>query len=249
MQIFNHTGFFARIGRLGRSERILLIVVFLVINLLSVLLLWYSLMKWLPRDREVAFAESVVQLQDIEFSIQELNIRQLALWRQGFGADIAEHIDSHKPELSYLLDLIRAIARSNQVHLQYIRPGEVNVDGALVVDISAHLSMSALVEFWSEIRQTIYHARMEALNLKVLADHVGYELSMSIKVETGSYVDDDFVKQQDLVSPGVTPKSGTLLIDNAPQGQSNGFILRDNGNRIVYLRTDNEGRLQRVSNR
>lgn len=247
MQIGNHT-VFSRIGRLGRSERILLIVVFLVINLLSVLLLWYSLMKWLPRDREVAFAESVVQLQDIEFSIQELNTRQLSLWRQSFGADIVEHIDSRKPELSYLLDLIRAIARSNHVRLQYIRPGAVDVDGALAIDISAHLSMSALVEFWSEIRQTIYHARMQGLNLQVLADHAGYELSMSIKVETGVYVDDDFVMQPDLATPGVTSTSGTVLVDHSPRGQAKGFILRDNGNSLVYLRTDNEGRLQRVSN-
>jgi hypothetical protein len=248
MQIVNHT-VFSRIGRLDRSERILLIVVFLVINLLSVLLLWYSLMKWLPRDREVAFAKSVVQLQDIEFSIQELNTSQLALWRQSFGADIGEHIDSRKPELSYLLDLIRAIARSNHVRLQYIRPGEVDVDGALAIDISAHLSMSALVDFWSEIRQTIYHARMQGLNLQVLADHAGYELSMSIKVETGLYVDDDFVFQPDLASPGVTSASGAVLVDLAPGRQAKGFILRDNGNSLVYLRTDNEGRLQRVSNR
>jgi hypothetical protein len=135
------------------------------------------------------------------------------------------------------------------VRLQYIRPGEVDVDGALAIDISAHLSMSALVDFWSEIRQTIYHARMQGLNLQVLADHAGYELSMSIKVETGLYVDDDFVFQPDLASPGVTSASGAVLVDLAPGRQAKGFILRDNGNSLVYLRTDNEGRLQRVSNR
>ena len=241
MQIVNHTAF-SRIGRMGQSERILLIVVFVVINLLSVLLLWYSLMKWVPRDREAAFAESVVELQDIEFSIQELNTRQLALWRQSFGADIVEHIDSRRPELSYLLDLIRAIAQSNHVRLQYIRPGAVDDDGALAIDISAHLSMSVLADFWSEISQTVYHARMQGLNLQVLADHSGYELSMSIKVETGVYVDDHVVMQRGQMTSGVTQK-------HALQGQAKGFILRDNGNSLVYLLTDNKGRLHRVSTR
>jgi hypothetical protein len=40
-----------------------------------------------------------------------------------------------------------------------------------------------------------------------------------------------------------------VLVDLAPGRQAKGFILRDNGNSLVYLRTDNEGRLQRVSNR
>jgi len=241
MQIFNQT-VFSKIGRLDRSERILLIMVFVVINLLSVLLLWFFLMKWVPRDREEAFAESVVQLQDIESSIQELNTRQLALWRQNFGAVLVGHIDSRRPELSYLLEQIRAIAQSNHVRLNYIRPGAVDDDGALAIDISAHLSMSVLADFWTEISQTIYHARMQALNLQVLADLSGYELSMSIKVETGVYVDDDVVMQRGQMTSGVTQK-------HALQGQAKGFILRDNGNSLVYLLTDNEGRLHRVSTR
>lgn len=241
MQISNHT-VFSQIGRLGQYERILLIVVFVVINLLAVLLLWYSLIKWVPRDTEGAFAESEVQLQVIKSSIQELDTRQLALWRQNFGAVIVGHLDSRRPELSYLLDQIRAIAQSNHVQLQYIRPGAVDDDGALAIDISAHLSMSVLADFWSEISQTIYHARMDGLSLQVLADHTGYELSMSIKIETGIYVDDYVVMQPDQMTSGVTQKY-------ALRGQVKGFILRDNGNSLVYLRTDNEGRLHRVSTR
>ena len=241
MQIFSHT-VFSRIGRLGRSERILLIMIFVVINLLLVILLWYSLMKWVPRDREWAFSESVDQLQDIEYSIQELNTKQLALWRQSFGGLIVGHLDSRRPELSHLLDQIRAIAQSNHVHLQYIRPGAVDVDGALAIDISAQLSMSVLADFWSEISQTIYHARMHGLSLQELADQTGYELSMSIKVETGVYIDDFVVMQRDQLTSGVTQKY-------ALRGQAKGFILRDNGNSLVYLRTDNEGRLHRVSTR
>jgi hypothetical protein len=141
-----------------------------------------------------------------------------------------------------LLDQIRAIAQSNHVHLQYIRPGAVDVDGALAIDISAQLSMSVLADFWSEISQTIYHARMHGLSLQVLADQTGYELSMSIKVETGVYIDDFVVMQRDQLTSGVTQKY-------ALRGQAKGFILRDNGNSLVYLRTDNEGRLHRVSTR
>lgn len=232
-------------GRWSFRRRALLISAFGLMNLLAVLMVWYWLMVVMPRAAEAAYDESSARLRSVELMNLQLNTKQLALRQHTFSAGLIEQIGSQKPELSYLLDLLRVIAQSNQVRLFHIRPGVADNSGLLPIEIRGQLSLTGLANFWAALRQALYDAHIQKLAL-IGADQSGeYGLTMVIGVGTGAYVDELYAMRTDAIPEGMPNK-----IDNSlPAKRPRGFIVRDEGNSVIYLSADNEGRLHRVSAR
>jgi len=240
--LFSHQMNNVGIGRWSSTRRALLVLVFGVINLLALLLLWYWLMVFVPRTNGAILGEANARLRSMELLNQELNTKRLGLSQQTFFADLVEHVGSRKPELSYLLDLLRAMAQSNQMHLYLIRPGIMDNHGLLSLEIRAQVTLAGLTGFWAALRQAIYDAQLQQLEMLEGDEPGEYELTLRVAVGTGAFTDAFYAMQPDALS-GVM-RSG--VAEPSSIKQPRGFIVRDDGSRVIYLSSDSEGRLHRV---
>jgi hypothetical protein len=243
--LFSHLMNNVGLGRWSARRRVLLVLVFGVINLLAVLLLWYWLLVFLPKTNGATWGEASARLSSIELLNQDLNTKRLALRQQTFSADLFEHVGSRKPELSYLLDLLRVMAQSNQMRLHLIRPGLIDKHGLLSIEIRAQVTLAGLTGFWAALRQAIYDAQIQQLEMLERDEPGEYELALRVAVGTGAFPDAFYAMQTDALSEVM---SSSVAKPSAPK-QPRGFIVRDDGSRVIYLSSDSEGRLHRVSAR
>jgi hypothetical protein len=243
--LFSHLITKLPLGRWSVRRRALLVLGFGIINLLAVLLLWYWLMVFLPRAHGASLGEASARLSSMELLNEELNTKRLALLPQAFSADLVEHVSSRKPELSYLLDQLRDWAESNQIRLHHIRPGQIDTQGMLSIEIRAQVSLKGLAGFWAAFRQMIYDVQIQQLEMLERDEPGQYGLTLRVLVGTGAYAGAFYAMHTNALSEVM----GSSVAKPSATKQPRGFIVRDDGSRVIYLRSDSEGRLHRVSAR
>ena len=243
--LFNHLMNNVGIGRWSLRRRALLVLVFGAMNLLAVLFLWYWLMVFLPKNTDATYAEASARLSGMKVLNLELNTKRLALRQQTFSADLLEHVDSRKPELSYLLDLLRVMAQSNQMHLHLIRPGLMDKHSLLSIEIRAQVTLAGLTGFWAALRQAIYDTQIQQLEMMQRDEQGEYELTLHIAVGAGAFPDAFYAMHTDALSDVMSSRVAKPLVLKQPRG----FIVREDGSKVIYLSPDSEGRLHRVSAR
>lgn len=233
------------VGHWSSRRRALLVLGFGTTNLLAVWLLWYWLMVLLPKTANAEYEVASAQLSSLGLISQELNTKRLALLQHTFSADLLEHVGIRKPELSYLLDLLRVWAESNQMRLHHIRPAQIDTQGELLIEIRAQASLKGLTGFWAVLRQTVYDVQIQ--HLEVLGrDQPGeYGLTLRVAVGTGALADALYAVHTD----GLSEARNSSVAKASATKQPRGFIVRDQGSRVIYLSSDSEGRLYRVSAR
>lgn len=237
-QLFDVAG----LGQWNLLRRVVLVVVFGIINLLFVLAIWYWLVVSAAQSERVIYLESRAQLNNIEAGNQGLLTKNLALQQMAFYSDVLAGNEGSKPEMSYLLDLMRDQARLTQVLLLHVRPGVTDEHGWLPIDVLAQVSMAALADFWSGLMLQIHDLELRHLELQRVTGTQKYEMVMSIFVKTGSYVDEQLWLRPETPVEGVLETAPDLVRGK----HARGFILDKDGKSLVYLMGDNSGRLQRV---
>jgi hypothetical protein len=229
------------IGQWSVVQRAALLVIFAIINALFLLALWY----WLTVNARVAehaiYLESHETLLSIQSGNQMLLAKNLMLQQPAFYSDVIAENKNEKPELSYLLDLLRVLARSTQVRLLHVRPGVTDTGGRLSIELGAQVSLLTLASFWSGLIREVPDVELRDLDLQRIADSQKYELAMSLVVATGTHIDEPRLLRYQTLADQV-------LVQHTEKGAHNkGFILDKDGKNLVYLRGDNHGHLHRVT--
>ncbi|MDP2282561.1 MAG: hypothetical protein Q8L06_00370 [Pseudohongiella sp.] len=229
------------IGQWSVVQRAALLVTFAIINALFLLALWY----WLAASARVAehaiYRESHETLLSIQSENQRLLAKNLMLQQPAFYSDVLAQNKSDKPELSYLLDLLRVLARSTQVLLLHVRPGVTDIGGRLSIELRAQVSLLTLASFWSGLIREVPDVELRDLDLQRIADSQKYELAMSLLVATGTHIDEQRLLRYQALADQVP-------VQHTEKGAHNkGFILDKDGKNLVYLRGDNHGQLHRVT--
>lgn len=234
-----------KIGQWNVLQRITFLMGFGIANLLLLLVLWYWLVVTVEGAAHAELLESRLQLAALESENQGLFTNALALAPSVFFGDAVVGNIHNRPELSYLMDYLRDLAKSTQVHLLSVRPGDTDQNGKLSIAVSAEVFQPALANFWAGLMLNIQDVEVQQLDVTRIAKTEKYALAMSLLVSTGTYIDERRLLNDALLAvDDKDPYASTVT------GKYNkGFILEKDSKRLVYLLGDNHGRVHRVGSK
>ena len=236
---------FSGTGKSNVLQRLSWVMIFGIVNLLMLLALWYWLAIKVEDARHADYLASRLQLTTLESENQNLQMKTLALAPSAFFIGVIAGNTHNRPELSYLLDYMRNLARSTQVHLLHVRPGQIDQNGRLSIGVHAEVSQTALANFWAGLMLNIHEVEVQHLDVQRVGSTQKYVLAMSLLVSIGTFID-----EQRLLSNALLADDDKDSWSSAEKGKHNkGFILEKDGKRIVYLLGDNHGRLHRVASK